>query len=91
MATKKSLSLNKNKKLQKEVSDLEEKSVRNEQEIAALLAEGYEASELEKHIDALHKYNDMKDIGQMLIGKIATEKGVTTASLYDEFDLSLED
>jgi len=34
---------------------------------------GYSLEELEKHISLLHEYNDIKDAGQMLLGKLGKE------------------
>lgn len=34
---------------------------------------GYSLEELEKHISLLHEYNDIKDAGQMLLGKLGEE------------------
>lgn len=47
--------------------------------------------ELEKHISLLHEYNEIKDAGQMLLGKLAVIRGVTTKQLYPEYDLELND
>ncbi|XP_031805192.1 DNA repair protein SWI5 homolog, partial [Sarcophilus harrisii] len=52
---------------------------------------GYVVSELEDHISLLHEYNDIKDVGQMLMGKLARIRGVTTKELYPEFDLDMND
>lgn len=52
---------------------------------------GYNVEELEKHISLLHEYNEIKDAGQMLLGKLAVIRGVTTKQLYPEYDLELND
>uniref|UniRef100_A0A8D2LSD0 DNA repair protein SWI5 homolog n=1 Tax=Varanus komodoensis TaxID=61221 RepID=A0A8D2LSD0_VARKO len=52
---------------------------------------GYNVEELDGHIALLHEYNEMKDIGQMLLGQMALIRGVTTKELYPEFDLDLND
>lgn len=31
--------------------------------------------ELEDHISQLHEYNDIKDVGQMLLGKLGEQQG----------------
>ncbi|XP_053329353.1 DNA repair protein SWI5 homolog [Spea bombifrons] len=77
--------------LQREISHLRQKEVILDQEIAQLEAEGYRMSELEQHISLLHQYNDLKDTGQMLLGRLAVLRGVTTKDLYAEFGMDLED
>uniref|UniRef100_A0A2K6UPI9 DNA repair protein SWI5 homolog n=1 Tax=Saimiri boliviensis boliviensis TaxID=39432 RepID=A0A2K6UPI9_SAIBB len=52
---------------------------------------GYSVDELEDHITQLHEYNDIKDVGQMLMGKLAMIRGVTTKELYPEFGLDMND
>ncbi|KAM6048132.1 DNA repair protein SWI5 homolog [Chlamydotis macqueenii] len=77
--------------LQHEIEELKRKDLALDQEIAQLLSEGYSLEELEKHISLLHEYNDIKDAGQMLLGKLAVIRGVTTKQLYPEYDLELSD
>ncbi|XP_044296052.1 DNA repair protein SWI5 homolog [Varanus komodoensis] len=77
--------------LQHEIEELKHKNIALDQEIAQLLAEGYNVEELDGHIALLHEYNEMKDIGQMLLGQMALIRGVTTKELYPEFDLDLND
>uniref|UniRef100_A0A2K6N5G4 DNA repair protein SWI5 homolog n=1 Tax=Rhinopithecus bieti TaxID=61621 RepID=A0A2K6N5G4_RHIBE len=36
----------------------------------AFRSPGYSVDELEDHITQLHEYNDIKDVGQMLMGKL---------------------
>ncbi|XP_026153051.1 DNA repair protein SWI5 homolog [Mastacembelus armatus] len=74
-----------------EVAELERKSEQLDTEIAQLEAEGYRVEELEHHIDMLHEYNDIKDIGQSLLGRIAALRGTTTRDLYSHFGLELDD
>ncbi|KAM3599420.1 uncharacterized protein V6R79_005196 [Siganus canaliculatus] len=74
-----------------EVAELEKKKEQLDAEIAQLEAEGYRVQELEHHIDKLHEYNDIKDIGQSLLGRIATLRGTTTRDLYSHFGLEFDD
>ena len=46
---------------------------------------------LSNHIHLLHDYNQVKDLGQMLMGKYAEIKGTTTSQMYEEFGLDLQD
>ncbi|XP_057894493.1 DNA repair protein SWI5 homolog [Melospiza georgiana] len=77
--------------LQCEIKELKQKDLALDQEIAQLLSEGYSLEELDKHISLLHEYNEIKDAGQMLLGKLAVIRGVTTKQLYPEYDLELSD
>ncbi|XP_076614791.1 DNA repair protein SWI5 homolog [Chaetodon auriga] len=74
-----------------EVAELERRREQLDTEIAQLEAEGYRVEELERHIDMLHEYNDIKDIGQSLLGRIAALRGTTTRDLYSHFGLELDD
>uniref|UniRef100_A0A3P8SD18 DNA repair protein SWI5 homolog n=1 Tax=Amphiprion percula TaxID=161767 RepID=A0A3P8SD18_AMPPE len=74
-----------------EVAELERRREQLDTEIAQLEAEGYRVDELEHHIDMLHEYNDIKDIGQSLLGRIAALRGTTTRDLYAHFGLELDD
>lgn len=42
-----------------------------------------------QHMNLLHQYNEIKDIGQILIGKIAELKGTTCKEIYSEYDLEM--
>ncbi|XP_009077540.1 PREDICTED: DNA repair protein SWI5 homolog, partial [Acanthisitta chloris] len=77
--------------LQCEIEELRRKDLALDREIAQLVSEGYSLEELEKHISLLHEYNEIKDAGQMLLGKLAVIRGVTTKQLYPEYDLELSD
>ncbi|XP_023556025.1 DNA repair protein SWI5 homolog [Octodon degus] len=74
-----------------DVQKLKEKRDTLDKEINQLISEGYSVDELEAHISQLHEYNDVKDVGQMLLGKLAVIRGVTTKELYPEFGLDVND
>ncbi|XP_030005814.1 DNA repair protein SWI5 homolog [Sphaeramia orbicularis] len=76
---------------EEEVVELEKRLEQLDSEIAQLEAEGYRVEELEHHIDMLHEYNDIKDIGQSLLGRLAALRGTTTRDLYSNFGLELDD
>uniref|UniRef100_A0A673I0X5 DNA repair protein SWI5 homolog n=1 Tax=Sinocyclocheilus rhinocerous TaxID=307959 RepID=A0A673I0X5_9TELE len=59
--------------------------------IQVLNLQGFVVQELDQHIDLLHEYNDIKDIGQTLLGRLAGLRGVTTRDLYSHFGLELDD
>ncbi|XP_051907702.1 DNA repair protein SWI5 homolog isoform X1 [Hippocampus zosterae] len=76
---------------EEEVAELERRRMQLDAEIAQLEFQGYKVEELDCHIDMLHEYNDIKDIGQSLLGRIAALRGTTTRDLYSHFGLELED
>ncbi|KAM4532186.1 DNA repair protein SWI5 homolog [Fundulus diaphanus] len=76
---------------EEEVAELQRKKSQLDSEIAQLEEQGYRVEELDQHIDKLHEYNDIKDIGQTLLGRIAALRGTTTRELYAHFGLELDD
>nr|XP_057913115.1 DNA repair protein SWI5 homolog isoform X2 [Doryrhamphus excisus] len=76
---------------EEEVEELERSKRQLDAEIAQLESEGYRVEELDNHIDMLHEYNDIKDMGQSLLGRIAALRGTTTRELYSHFGLELDD
>ncbi|XP_071760790.1 DNA repair protein SWI5 homolog isoform X2 [Centroberyx gerrardi] len=76
---------------EEEVEELRRRRDELDTEIALLETEGYRVEELEQHIDLLHEYNDIKDIGQTLLGRLAALRGTTTRDLYGHFGLELDD
>ena len=70
-------------KLKEELQSVEEE--------VAVLSREYSEDELPLYIKRLHEYNEMKDVGQLLLGKLAEVQGTTTASLYERFGLDLDD
>ncbi|XP_061763268.1 DNA repair protein SWI5 homolog [Nerophis ophidion] len=77
--------------VEEEVEELERSRKQLDAEIAQLESEGYKVEELDDHIDMLHEYNDIKDMGQSLLGKMAAVRRTTTRDLYRHFGLELDD
>lgn len=46
---------------------------------------------MKRHIKLLHDYNDIKDVGQGLLGMIADNRGVRVVELYEEFGVGIAD
>ncbi|XP_046845914.1 DNA repair protein SWI5 homolog [Xenia sp. Carnegie-2017] len=81
----------KNEKAQQsDIDILKEKITIVEDEINGIGIE-YSEDELQLHIDRLHEYNDIKDLGQLLLGKLAECQGKTTKMLYEEYGLDVND
>ncbi|XP_065068948.1 DNA repair protein SWI5 homolog [Rhopilema esculentum] len=76
--------------LAKEVIMLKEKNDFLDKELEELEKQ-YTEEELDVHIEKLHEYNDIKDIGQMLLGRLAEVEHTTTKELYARYGLELND
>ena len=74
----------------KDIVELKTQLKSTESEVAEL-SKLYSEEELEQHIEKLHKYNEIKDVGQLLLGKVAEIQGTTTSHLYEYFGLELDD
>ncbi|KAF2474340.1 uncharacterized protein BDR25DRAFT_392059 [Lindgomyces ingoldianus] len=46
---------------------------------------------VKKHIKLLHEYNEIKDVGQGLMGLIADQRGVRIVEIQDEFGICAKD
>ena len=73
-----------------EISSLKEESNRLKDKLESLSCE---CSDLEmgELLDKLHQYNDIKDVTQILLGKLADFDGIPISSLYSRFGLSTTD
>ncbi|KAI5620090.1 DNA repair protein SWI5-like, partial [Silurus asotus] len=77
--------------IKEEIRELQNTLLQLESEITLLESEGVCVHELELHINLLHEYNDMKDISQTLLGRLAGLRSVTTRDLYAQFGMELDD
>ncbi|KAI8871993.1 hypothetical protein GQ42DRAFT_177482 [Ramicandelaber brevisporus] len=46
---------------------------------------------LKEHMQRLHEYNAIKDVGQALFGQCATMRGVRTVDIYRQFNMDTDD
>lgn len=56
---------------------------------AKLMAEAQQA--IKDHIGRLHRYNEIRDVGQGLIGMIADQRGKRIVDCMDEFGVEVGD
>ncbi|XP_048774543.2 DNA repair protein SWI5 homolog isoform X2 [Ostrea edulis] len=71
--------------------NLEKKLEAINSEIAELENRGLKIEMLQTHIDKLHHYNELKDCGQVILGRIAVFEGVRTKDIYPRYNLLLDD
>ncbi|KAG0222825.1 swi5-like zinc finger protein [Actinomortierella wolfii] len=65
---------------------------REEQEIIKTLhGNGTPKEILAQHVKKLHQYNEIKDVGQLLLGKCAEFEGTTIRRQYEIFGLDPDD
>ncbi|KAK3605901.1 hypothetical protein CHS0354_017805 [Potamilus streckersoni] len=74
-----------------EIAILQQKVKETQKKIKELEEQGYNVEELQQHIDKLHEYNEIKDVGQMVLGRIAAHEGVRTKDKYENYGLNLDD
>ncbi|KAK3522133.1 hypothetical protein QTP70_026069 [Hemibagrus guttatus] len=75
----------------KEIRELQNTLLQLDSDIKLLENEGVCVHELDLHINLLHEYNDIKDIAQTLLGRLAGLRSVTTRDLYARFGMELDD
>lgn len=67
------------------VDDLREREAQLDREIAELQTESLSIEELDRQIDLLHRYNDIKDVAQIVMGRLAEIENVTVKSLHVKY------
>ena len=64
-------------------------------EVRPGVARGRTAAELDAeydaYIEALHRYNEMRDVAVELLGKLAVMEGVRVTELYERYELDVTD
>lgn len=75
--------------LKKSIDELEKEEFQLNEEISKLLENGV-TTDLSSEMKALHEYNDMKDIAQVVIGYLADIENVTVGELHLRYNLPTE-
>lgn len=68
---------------------LKRKEAELDAEIASLESRGV-STDLTPQMQALHRYNEMKDLTQFVLGYLATAKQTTVGELHERYGLPLE-
>lgn len=72
-------------------SDLHQREAQLDREIAELQSESLTVEELDRQIDLLHRYNDIKDVAQIVMGRLAELENVTVKNLHEKYGAPLCD
>ncbi|KAF9191650.1 swi5-like zinc finger protein [Haplosporangium sp. Z 767] len=59
--------------------------------IQAIRGDGTPSEIIAQHIKELHQYNEIKDVGQVILGKCAELEGTTIKEQYEKYGLDPED
>lgn len=74
-----------------DAADLRHREAQLDREIAELQSESLSVEELDHQIDLLHRYNDIKDAAQIVMGRLAELENVTVKSLHEKYGAPLRD
>lgn len=78
-----------NKDLEDKYLELKEREESLDSEIEELISKGVNIN-LEPQMKALHDYNEMKDLTQMVLGYLANAEHTTVAELHSRYNLPLD-
>ncbi|KAL4912519.1 Swi5-domain-containing protein [Aspergillus aurantiobrunneus] len=79
--------------LRASIADLEAQASQIEDQVAKIRAKlkGDASDTVKRHIRLLHEYNEIKDVGQGLMGLIADARGVRQVDVQKEFGVDARD
>ncbi|CAL7938088.1 unnamed protein product [Xylocopa violacea] len=75
----------------REYNELVEREKILDQELSDLKAQEIKFRSSQETMNLLHKYNDIKDATQMILGAKAVLNGTTIRDLYEQYGLSMEE
>lgn len=74
-----------------ELSNLIRQEVDIDKHIAALTESGFKIEELQGHIDNLHRYNEVKDAAQLVLGRLAELEQVTLKEIHKKYNVPVSE
>lgn len=70
---------------EEQLDNLMKQEVDLDRDITALKKSGYKIEELQSHIDNLHRYNEVKDAAQLVLGRLAELEQVTLKEMHKKY------
>ena len=70
-----------------QLADLTKQEANLDEEIAALKDSGFQVEELQDHIENLHRYNEVKDAAQIVLGRLAELEQVTLKEMHQKYQV----
>lgn len=74
--------------LDEQLATLKKQELELDNEITSLEELGLKTEELQVHIKNLHRYNEIKDAAQLVMGRLAELEGVTVKEMHEKYEIS---
>lgn len=72
---------------EEQLANLIKEEIELDKDINALKEKGFKTEELKGHIDRLHRYNDVKDAAQLVLGRLAEIERVTLKEMHKKYNV----
>lgn len=74
-----------------QLAQLHKQEAELDEEITSLKNSGYKTEELQRHIEDLHRYSEIKDAAQLVMGRLAELEGVTIKDMHEKYGVPVTD
>lgn len=76
---------------EEQLTNLIKQEVELDKDIIALKESGFKTEELQGHIDNLHRYNEIKDAAQIVLGRLAEIEQVTLKEIHKKYGVPVSE
>lgn len=76
---------------EEQLSNLLKQEIDLDKDIKTLKESGYKVEELQVHIDNLHRYNEVKDAAQLVLGRLAEIEQETLKEMHKKYNVPVSD